>query len=368
MTTPKISPPVRLDVALAERGYPIFIGSGLIEQAGIQAMDSLGKVSHAFCVSDRSVAATHGKRVNEELIRVGLRVSSVEIPSGEGSKSIEQLGVIWQRMLEERCDRSSVVVAIGGGVIGDLAGFAAATFARGLRLIQVPTTLLSQVDSSVGGKTGINLPQAKNIVGAFWQPSLVLIDLSTLQTLPVREYLSGLAEVVKYGVIMDASFFGWIEQNVKGILERNVDSLSYLIRRSCECKGEVVAKDERETTGLRAILNYGHTFAHALEAATKYGQLLHGEAVSIGMTMAAKLAHQMGRVSKEFVDRQTGLLTALKLPTDWKSENPSHLWKLMQSDKKVHHGQLSFILPSELGRVETVSGVEESAVLKAIME
>ncbi|MFO0922103.1 MAG: 3-dehydroquinate synthase [Pirellulales bacterium] len=361
MTVPPIHS--RVEVALSDRAYSIVIGQNLLAGAGALVRQLKGKVSHAFCISDASVAATHGDRVIRSIEAEGLRVSSVSVPSGERSKSVEQLGQLWESMLQERCDRGSLVVAIGGGVIGDLAGFAAASFARGIRLIQVPTTLLSQVDSSVGGKTGINLSHAKNMVGAFWQPSLVMIDLDTLQTLPNREFLSGLAEVVKYGVIMDAPFFEWLEANTASILERDPKALNHLIRVSCECKAKVVAADERETTGLRAILNYGHTFGHAIEAATQYGEVLHGEAISIGMTMAAQLACNLGRIDQSLVQRQTRLLQSLGLPIDWKKNRGQELWRLMQHDKKVQHGTLSFILPSKLGSVESVAGIDASSVL-----
>ena len=257
-------------------------------------------------------------------------------------------------------------MALGGGVVGDLAGFMAATFARGIPLIQIPTTLLSQVDSSVGGKTGINLPGAKNIVGAFWQPSSVIIDLDTLQTLPDREFRSGLAEIVKYGVILLPDLFDYLETNAQKILAKDSDCLMHIIAESCRAKALVVQEDERETSGRRAILNYGHTFAHALESASGYGVLLHGEAVAIGMHMAALLAHALGRVDAVFVERQRALLQAFDLPIANPGLPATELWQIMQHDKKVEHGKLRFVLPNRLGNVEVVPGVEQPAAIQAI--
>jgi 3-dehydroquinate synthase len=250
--------------------------------------------------------------------------------------------------------------------VGDLAGFVAASFTRGLPLVQVPTTLLSHVDSSVGGKTGVNLPKAKNMVGAFWQPSMVVIDTDSLNTLPQREYVSGLAEVLKYGVILIPQLLEYLEQNVPAVLRKDALVVSHLVAESCKAKALVVQQDERETTGLRAILNYGHTFAHALESVVGYGRLLHGEAVSIGMHMAACLAYQLKRVPMSFVERQSKLLLALQLPTQFTEAEPDRLWAAMQHDKKVEHGQLRFVLPTRFGHVELVPGISKQQALDAI--
>ena len=258
------------------------------------------------------------------------------------------------------------MIAVGGGVIGDLAGYVAASFTRGIRFVQVPTTLLAMVDSSVGGKTGINLPGAKNMVGSFWQPSLVLIDTDVLATLPDRSYLSGLAEVIKYGVIDDADFFQWLELNSKRLVERDGEALRYAIQQSCECKARVVGEDERETSGRRAILNYGHTFAHAIEATTGYGTLLHGEAVSIGMQMAARLATDLQMAKTSLLERQGTLLEACGLPTTLAGADVDAMLPVMMRDKKVAHGKLRFVLPTELGVVDLVEGIEESAIRQAI--
>jgi len=270
--------------------------------------------------------------------------------------------------LELGTDRKSLIFAVGGGVIGDLAGFVAASFARGLSFIQVPTTLLAQVDSSVGGKVGINLPDGKNMVGAFWQPLSVYIDTKVLDTLPDREYRAGLAEVVKYGVILDADFFDYLENNVTGLNQRTAEVMRHVIARSCQLKAEVVQADERETMGLRAVLNYGHTFCHAIETVSGYDQLLHGEAVSIGMVCAARLAESMDRVSTEFTERLKKLLLALKLPIDVPTLDHNHLLTAMQRDKKVEYGKLRFVLPTRMGHVELVGDVDSKKVIAALRE
>src|SRR4029079_17991845 len=256
----------------------------------------------------------------------------------------------------------TIIIAVGGGVIGDLAGFVAATYARGLSFVQIPTTLLAQVDSSVGGKVGINLPAAKNIVGAFWQPAGVLIDLDVLKTLPEREFRSGLAEVVKYGVIMDAEFFAYLEQNADAISRRDGDALEQIIAQSCRLKAEVVTQDEREETGRRAILNYGHTFCHAIEQVSGYGQFLHGEAVAIGMICASRLAEKLARIDSAVTQRQKTLLKRLSLPVEIPPLKEDALLAAMQHDKKTVGGRLRFVLPTRLGHVELVSGVETEAV------
>ncbi len=354
-----------VQVDLGHRSYPIHIGRDLLSLVPEWISQQCPATEHVVLVFDQNVDAI-ANAVFSSLENSGCRVSMVAVPSGEASKSVSAAEKIWQTMLAEHTDRGSVVVAVGGGVIGDLAGFMAATFARGIPLVQIPTTLLSQVDSSVGGKTGINLPGAKNIVGAFWQPSLVVIDTASLDSLPRREFVSGLAEVAKYGVILLPDLFEFLEGNARAILEKQPEAISQIVAQSCQAKADVVRQDERETTGLRAILNYGHTFAHALESVTGYGTLLHGEAVSIGMHMAALLAETLGRVSSDFVSRQERLLQQLELPTRYADAKPEQLWQVMQHDKKVQHGKLRFILPSRLGHVELVPGVSEEQVAHAI--
>lgn len=359
-----------ITVSLAERSYPILLGRGLLADLRLHLHHTLKKLSHVLIVIDENMARESGDLIQAALVQNDggspLRISYYVVPSGEKSKSIEQLAQLWEFMSAENCDRGSVVVAIGGGVVGDLAGFAAASFARGLRFVQVPTTLLAQVDSSVGGKTGINLSRAKNMVGAFWQPSLVLIDFDSLASLPAREFNAGLAEVVKYGMILDVAFFEWLEANVTEIKGRSLDALTHIVARSCELKASVVAADERETTGLRAILNYGHTFGHAIEALSGYGNYLHGEAVSIGMTMAAKLACALHMIDEEVVTRQTALLQTLDLPIEPPQIPFDLFWASMQKDKKVQHGKLTFILPDRIGNVTGKEGIEAAQVKQAI--
>ncbi|HBE67330.1 MAG TPA: 3-dehydroquinate synthase [Planctomycetaceae bacterium] len=355
----------RLDVELADRPYPILINEGLTQSAGPLIRDTLPKAKHAVVISDSALGGLVAGVANS-LEAANFRLTRITVPSGETSKSVQQVERLWTDMLADFTDRGSIVVAIGGGVVGDLAGFAAASFARGIPLIQIPTTLLSQVDSSVGGKTGINLPGTKNIVGAFWQPRLVMIDPLTLSTLPQREYASGLAEVAKYGVIMAPDLFSYLEENVESARNKDIGTINHLVAKSCLCKAEVVEEDERETSGRRAILNYGHTFGHAIEAEAGYGTLLHGEAVSIGMNMAAELARLLGRVDEAFCRRQRDLLRGLSLPICADGYDAQVLWEKMQHDKKMQHGSLHFVLPSRIGHVELVAGVEKAHVLDAI--
>lgn len=351
----------QVHVRLSERSYEIEIGSGNLA-AGIDRLLTAHQVTRAVVISDSSVAPLYGEAVTAALTVRGAAAHLLTVPAGERSKSIESATRLWQEMLACGADRKSIVVALGGGVVGDLAGFIAATYTRGVPLVQIPTTLLAQVDSSVGGKVGINLPGAKNMVGAFWQPWKVVIDTQMLATLPEREYKAGLAEVVKYGVILDAEFFAYLEAHVDQLNQRDNEVLKYVIARCCRLKADVVEQDERETTGLRAVLNYGHTFGHAYEAATGYESLLHGEGVSIGMMCAARLALRMGRIPQEFLDRQFQLLTALDLPTTAPAAAANELLRLMSHDKKVEHGRLRFVLPTRMGHVELVGEVDPADV------
>lgn len=282
-------------------------------------------------------------------------VETIEIPSGEKSKSVEQASRVWEFLTSKRADRQSLVVALGGGVVGDLAGFIAATFARGIRFFQVPTTLLAHVDSSVGGKTGINLSSAKNMVGSFWQPVEVLIDTRTLSTLDQREYLSGIAEVIKYGLIMDREFFEQLEDSVEGLVNRDDQLLIDVIAHCCRLKAQVVEEDEKETTGRRAILNYGHTFAHAFETVFGYGQYLHGEAVAVGMLCAGELARKLGLVDKSFCERQLNLIRRVGLPDSVANTDVDSLIEVMRRDKKNVDDVIRFILPEAIGKVSLMS-------------
>ena len=352
-------------VALDESAYNIRIGTGILAQGATDISATLGTLSHVVVISDANVDG-YACQMVEGFKRLAIRIDQLTVAAGETSKSSDEAVRLWNQLLERGADRSSVIVAIGGGVVGDLAGFIAATFVRGIRFCQVPTTLLSQVDSSVGGKTGINLPGAKNMVGAFWQPGLVLIDTDVLNTLPDRDYASGLAEVVKYGAIMDEPFFDQLESSVEDLNRRDSLTLQKVIARCCRLKADVVEEDERETSGRRAILNYGHTFAHALEATAGYGELLHGEAVAIGMVCASRLAEQMGRISANTTQRQISILDALNLPTQLPRWSHQRLWEAMNRDKKVQHGKLRFVLPTGLGHVELVSGVTFEQVDRAL--
>jgi len=353
-------------VNLAERGYDIEIGAGNLERAGPFLVER-ARVSHAVLLTDQNVEKPHAVAAGESLAAQSVAVDLVVVEPGEPTKSVEQSAALWQKMLELGTDRKSVVVAVGGGVVGDLAGFLAATFARGVRFFQVPTSLLAQVDSSVGGKVGINLPEAKNMVGAFLQPLGVLIDTATLETLDRRQYRAGLGEVVKYGVILDAELFDYLEANAAGLLARDHHVLRHVIARCCRLKADVVEQDEQETSGLRAVLNYGHTFGHALEALSGYSELLHGEAVAIGMLCASRLAERLGRVDAEFTRRQAGLLAALELPTELPPLDPGQILRTMMHDKKVEHGRLRFVLPTKMGHVELVGDVDPDDVRAALV-
>jgi len=352
---------VSVHVNLQQRGYEIRIGQRILASVG-KFLGQRGPVGHAIIITDSKVEPLHTAPVAHGLAATGAKVDVVGVPAGEQTKCLAEAERLWNKLLELGADRQSLIVALGGGVVGDLAGFVAACYGRGIAYVQVPTTLLAQVDSSVGGKVGVNLPQAKNMVGAFWQPAAVFVDTDTLHTLPEREYLSGLAEVVKYGVIMDAEFFGRLERDAPALVLRQGGVLPDIIARCCRLKADVVEADEREETGRRAMLNYGHTFAHALEAVTGYGQLLHGEAVSIGMMCAARLAQRLKRVNDEFVQRQQNLLLALRLPVTAPKADADRLLTAMRHDKKTSQGKLQFVLPTRLGHVEVVSGIDPAEV------
>jgi 3-dehydroquinate synthase len=354
---------VRVD--LGEQSYDIEIGTGILDEAGSFVAERC-RLTTAFVVTDENLETTHAPLVCHSLADAGGEVEMLVVDAGEPSKCIEVANELWNMLLETGADRHSIVVAVGGGVVGDLAGFVAATFARGVPFLQVPTTLLAQVDSSVGGKVGINLPDAKNMVGAFWQPRGVLIDTDVLNTLPEREYRAGMAEVVKYGVVLDAEFFAYLEEHATDLIERRGEVLRHVVTRSCQLKAEVVSADPHERTGRRSVLNYGHTFAHALETVAGYGELLHGEAVAMGMMCAARLAEGAGRVDAPFVERQKALLAALGLPTDLPAVDPEKLIEAMQHDKKVEHGRLRFVLPARLGCVELVADIGEAQVREAL--
>ena len=351
----------------ADRSYDIVCGRGLLGAVG-PAVRAAGAV-RAVVVSDAAVAATHGRDVADGLEQAGVEPLRLEVPSGEAAKSVAGAARLWDAFAAAAVDRQTHVVAVGGGVVGDLAGFVAATFARGLPLWHVPTTLVAQVDSAIGGKTGINLEGGKNLVGAFWQPCGVFADVDALASLPRREYVSGFAEVVKYGMIFDPGFFGWLEGHAADLLARDPQAVTHAVERSAALKAAVVTADERETTGARAALNYGHTFAHAFETAAGYGRLLHGEAVAIGMACAARLAGFLGRINADVVARQDRLLAAFGLPTDPDAAGPvsiDDLLPIMARDKKSSGGRLRFVLPDRIGRVELVADIAPDVVGRAL--
>ncbi|GAB4132966.1 3-dehydroquinate synthase [Thermopirellula anaerolimosa] len=352
-------------VELGPRSYDILVGTDLLAQVG-RIIGDLGRTSHVWVVTDEHVAPLYLSEVCNSLKEHGLRTDTWIVPAGEPSKSVETAAAGWQSLLDARADRGTVVAALGGGVVGDLGGFLAATYARGLRFFQIPTSLLAQVDSSVGGKAGINLPQAKNMVGAFHQPMGVVADVGSLRTLPRREYVSGLGEVVKYGMILDAPFFSLLEAETEALLRQDADVLGPVVARCCRLKADIVEKDEREESGLRAVLNYGHTFAHAFETLTGYGVWLHGEAVAAGMHCAAVLAARLGLLEPEVVARQAELLRRLELPTRPPELSPQDVTACMMHDKKVRDGRLRFVLPTEIGHVELIDSVSPEQVVAAL--
>jgi len=355
-----------IQVNLGSRSYDICIVSGDRQGVGSFARERVqGKL--AFVVTDEHVDG-HADRVSDALHAAGFQPVLAELPAGEIHKSLSTASYLYDRLAEIQADRKTVMVAVGGGVIGDLTGFVAATWARGLPLLMVPTTLLAMVDSSVGGKVGINHARGKNLIGAFHQPVGVWIDTAHLETLPDREYRSGLAEVVKYGVILDPELFAWLEANADAVLQQKPDAVRHIVTRSCQLKADVVEKDEREETGLRAILNYGHTFAHAFETVGGYGAWLHGEAVSAGMLCASRLAERRGLIGPEITERQRRLLERFGLPTrplTWPVDN---LIETMRGGKKAEAGQLRFVLPRRLGEARLFADVPENEVRQTLSE
>ena len=346
----------RLDVTLGERSYPIAIGRGALAQAGAMLPE---RASRAVVVTNAVVAAHHLASLRAGLDSADVAVDVVVIPDGETHKSLDTLRDLLTRLLELRADRGTVLVALGGGVVGDLAGFAAAIYQRGIAYLQVPTTLLAQVDSSVGGKTAVNHPLGKNMIGAFYQPAGVVIDTACLATLPSRELAAGLAEVVKYGAIRDAAFFAWLERGMPALLARDDDALAHAIFESCRIKADVVAADERET-GERALLNFGHTFGHAIETATGYGSWLHGEAVGTGMLLAARLSERVCGLSALERSRVETLVAAAGLPTAPPRLDIARWLDLMGRDKKVQRGRMRFVLLERLGHAVIRADVDES--------
>ena len=361
----------KLRINLRENSYDIIIEHGLLSNLGALISKNCVK-PQTFIVTDNNISVHWLKQTVESLSEQGISPKVLEVPVGESTKSFINLEKIIDQLLESKVDRDSLLVALGGGVIGDLAGFAGAVTLRGIKVVQVPTTLLSQVDSSVGGKTGINVRQGKNLVGSFYQPSLVAIDTQVLQTLPPRQLFAGYAEVVKYGLIRDRSFFDWLELNGKKVLEGDKVAQQFAIFTSCRIKAEIVEADEKEKD-LRAILNFGHTFGHALEAEAGYnGNLLHGEAVSIGMVMAIELSRNLGHLSGQDAGRAVEYIRNIGLPTNISSIKGSTSWhpdgliQHMQHDKKVSNGQLRFVLIRSIGEAYLTADVEKNEVYSVI--
>jgi 3-dehydroquinate synthase len=351
----------RLRIDLGERSYPILIGPGLLHDAAL--VGGAVAARDVLVVTNTTVAPLYLAHLERSL--EGKRVASVALPDGEQHKTLETLALVFDALVERRLNRDACVVALGGGVVGDMAGFAAACYQRGVDYVQVPTTLLAQVDSSVGGKTGVNHPGGKNLIGAFHQPLAVIADTDTLETLPPREFRAGLAEVIKYGLIADIAFLGWIEANLDGLLRLDGAVLAHAIRRSCEIKAEIVAEDEREH-GRRALLNLGHTFGHAIETATGYGEWLHGEAVGTGMLMAADLSHRLGWIEATDVGRIRALLARAGLPVAAPPIGASRALELMGMDKKVLAGRIRLVLMRKVGE-GVVSGDYPADALHATL-
>lgn len=353
----------RVAIDLGDRGYDILIGRGLLTDAA--AWQGLPRADSAVIVTNPVVGSLYASALRNALAPHYRRVIGVELPDGEAHKQWPTVNLIFDRLLAEGCDRKTVLFALGGGVVGDITGFAAGSFMRGVPFVQVPTTLLAQVDSSVGGKTGINHPRGKNMIGLFYQPRRVLCDLATLDTLPPRELSAGLAEIIKYGPIADAGFLDWIERHIEALCARDPAALAHAVQRSCEIKAAVVAADEREAD-LRAILNFGHTFGHAIEAGLGYGQWLHGEAVGCGMVMASDLSVRLGLAPATLVDRVRALCERAGLPVRAPRLGGAEHWlELMRLDKKSEAGQIRFVVIEQVGRA-ALRAVPESLVRETL--
>jgi len=353
-----------IKVELAGRSYPIYIGNQLLCDAELLTRHMLQP--RAALITDSIVAPLYLDAVANALTAAGVKLTRVVLPAGEQHKGWDTLNTVFDALLADRCERKTTLIALGGGVIGDIAGFAAATYLRGVPFIQMPTTLLAQVDSAVGGKTGINHPRGKNMIGAFYQPLAVITDTATLDTLPAREVSAGLAEVIKYGLLSDPAFFEWLEHNIDALVAREPGALAYAIRRSCENKAEVVAGDEREESGGRALLNLGHTFGHAIEAGLGYGNWLHGEAVAAGTVIAARISQHMGLMKADEIARITSLLERARLPVAAPDFGLERYLQLMGLDKKVEGGKIRFVLMRGIGSAFLAADVPQSALAAAL--
>jgi 3-dehydroquinate synthase len=338
---------ITLDLVLPDTRYPIHIGRGLLDQVDLLLPHF--KVRQAAIITNEVVAPYYLARLSSQLEAQGIDVIPIVLPDGESHKTWNTLNLIFDALLSRHCERNTMLIALGGGVVGDMTGFAAACYQRGAPFIQIPTTLLAQVDSSVGGKTAINHPLGKNMIGAFYQPRAVIADMALLDTLPERELCAGLAEVIKYGLLGDEPFFSWLELNIDQLRARDSDALQYAVRRCCEMKAELVSADEREQ-GVRALLNLGHTFGHAIEAGLGYGVWLHGEAIGAGMVLAAAVSQAMGAISQEALTRVRSLIQRAGLPVQAPNLGPNQWLQLMSHDKKVSQGKVRFVLLQQIGR------------------
>jgi 3-dehydroquinate synthase len=356
-------------VALSARQYSIAIGASLLKDEAPFAQALPQKSARVMIVSNTTIAPVYEPVLRATLAKLGIEALSVTLPDGEAYKDWQTLNLIFDALLEHACDRQTTIIALGGGVVGDIAGFAASSYQRGIPFIQVPTTLLAQVDSSVGGKTGVNHPRGKNMVGAFYQPKLVVIDTDTLATLPLREFRAGIAEIIKYGAALDATFFAWLEQNMDALMARDATALTHAIRRSCEIKAMVVADDEFETKkqGGRAILNFGHTFGHAVETAMGYGAWLHGEAVACGMVMAADFSAAHGTLPASTSQRIRALIARAGLPTQLPHVSSTELIAHMARDKKNSSGQIRLILLDELAKAR-IDGTHDRTAIESFLD
>jgi 3-dehydroquinate synthase len=355
--------PCRVPIDLGERSYDILIGKHLLDEPA--TWGAVPASADALVVTNTTVAPLYGQRLVQAIRARHRSVHVVALPDGEEHKNWQTLNLIFDALLQKACDRKTVLYALGGGVVGDMAGFAAASYMRGVPFVQVPTTLLAQVDSSVGGKTAINHPLGKNMIGAFYQPLLVVCDLDTLGSLPPREFSAGLAEVIKYGPIADMALLDWLESNIDALVARDSAALAHAVKRSCEIKAWVVGEDEREA-GLRAILNFGHTFGHAIEAGLGYGQWLHGEAVGCGMVMALHLSQRLGLVDGAFVERVTALLRKAALPTQAPALGADRYLELMQVDKKAEGGEIRFVVIDRPGEASVRAAPD--ALVREVIE
>jgi 3-dehydroquinate synthase len=358
---------MNINVNLAERSYIIYIDTGLLKNVG-NILTEIGVGHDVVVITNPKVGYFYADTLVAQLKETGFEPKVIEIPDGEEYKNLKTVAYLYDKLTEIHAHRKTTLIALGGGVIGDIVGFVAATFMRGIPFVQIPTTLLAQVDSSVGGKTGVNLTTAKNMVGAFWQPQVVIIDPDVLKTLSLRELKSGLSEVIKYGMIKDADFFEYLEKNINQIERLETSAMIHIIASSCKIKAEVVESDEREE-GLRAILNFGHTIGHAIESQTSYKIFRHGEAISIGMATAAKIAARLGMFPKKDVSRLITLLQMAGLPARFKDLSPNDLLQAMSLDKKrVSHEHIRFILPKKIGCVMMVEDLSPELIIDVLKE